>query len=141
MPGRDPSHSGETLATIRAWVQKAENDLKTADLTLKAGRAAPTDTICFHAQQCVEKYLKALLVAQGIEFERIHHITALVALLPEVVRPDLTPDEQILLTDYAVSVRYPGEIESVSLDEARGAVAVARRVRSHVRQNLPIDSA
>lgn len=130
-----PSH--ESVTVIRAWVQKAENDLKTADLTLKAGRAAPTDTICFHAQQCVEKYLKAVLVAQDIEFERIHHITSLVALLPEAIRPDLTPDEQILLTDYAVAIRYPGEPESVSLAEARRAVDVARRVRTQVRSHLP----
>ena len=30
--------------------------------TLKLGADGPTDTVCFHAQQCIEKYLKALLV-------------------------------------------------------------------------------
>jgi HEPN domain-containing protein len=31
----------------------------------------------FHAQQCVEKYLKALLVAPGLAFPRTHDLTAL----------------------------------------------------------------
>ncbi len=46
---------------VRAWVLKAEHDL----LNIKNNLAAPEvpwDTVCFHAQQCSEKYLKALLV-------------------------------------------------------------------------------
>jgi HEPN domain-containing protein len=43
------------------WVKKAEDDLKTAAHTLKLGKTCPTNTVCFHAQQCVEKYLKAYL--------------------------------------------------------------------------------
>lgn len=58
MLGVDP----ELVQVVRLWVNKAENDLAAAALTLKAGRKAPADTVCFHAQQCVEKYVKALLV-------------------------------------------------------------------------------
>ncbi len=46
------------------WVEKAENDLKNAAHTIKMGEDCPTDTVCFHAQQCVEKYLKAFLVSK-----------------------------------------------------------------------------
>jgi HEPN domain-containing protein len=105
------------LQIVRQWVQKAENDIKNAAFTLKLGRACPTDTVCFcpqgifrHPQQCVEKYLKALLVVQEIDFARTHNISALLALLPERLRPDLSPEEQALLTDYAVSTRYPGDM-------------------------------
>lgn len=59
------SANAETLRVVRQWVEKAENDLKNATHTLKLGRDCPTDTVCFHAQQCVEKYLKALLVWEG----------------------------------------------------------------------------
>jgi HEPN domain-containing protein len=127
----------EILLVVSQWVQKAENDLKNAAHTLKLGEACPTDTVCFHAQQCVEKYLKALLVLHGIEFSRIHHISALVALLPVRVRPDLTPEEQERLTDYAVSTRYPGDYEPIPLAEARQAVQIARRVRNQIRKWLP----
>ena len=57
MPDRN-----KVLTVISEWVIKAENDLTTAAHTLKLGEDCPTDTVCFHAQQCVEKYLKALLV-------------------------------------------------------------------------------
>lgn len=49
------------LSVVREWVVKAENDLKNAAHTLKMGEAGPMDTVCFHAQQCAEKYLKASL--------------------------------------------------------------------------------
>lgn len=127
----------EIALVVRRWAQKAENDLKTAVITLGSGDACPTDTVCFHAQQCVEKYLKALLTAEGIDFARSHHISTLCKLLPGTLRPDLTPEEQDLLTDYAVSTRYPGDDEPIPLSEARRAVRIARRVRKHVRRLLP----
>jgi len=130
----------EVIVVVRQWVQKAENDLKNAAHTLRLGQDCPTDTVCFHAQQCVEKYIKSLLVLRGIEFSRIHHISALVALLPARVRPDLTPEEQERLTDYAVSARYPGDYEAIPLVEARLAVQIARRVRKQIRKWLPKES-
>lgn len=127
----------EVIAAVRQWVQKAENDLRNAAHTLKLGKACPTDTVCFHAQQCVEKYTKALLVWHGIEFSWVHDIGALIALLPERSRPDLTPEEQERLTDYAVTTRYPGDYEPIPLGEAQEAVKVARRVRRQIRRWLP----
>jgi HEPN domain-containing protein len=127
----------ETLRVIRQWVEKAENDLKTAAHTLKLGAECPTDTVCFHAQQCVEKYLKALLVFEGKDISKTHHISALMRMLPATIRPNLSPPEQELLTDYAVSTRYPGDYEAIPLAEARHAVQIARRVRKQVRVLLP----
>ncbi len=54
MPAPDP-----VVELIRDWLAKAENDLKTAVVALTLGGDCPTDTVCFHAQQCVEKYIKA----------------------------------------------------------------------------------
>ncbi len=125
--------NAETLRVIHQWVEKAENDLKTAAHTLKLGAECPTDTVCFHAQQCVEKYLKALLVFHEIEFYRTHDIGALLMLLPVHLRPDLSHEEQARLADYAVAARYTGDYEEVSLNEARSATELARRVRGQVR--------
>jgi len=72
-----------TTAITREWIVKADNDLKTASHTLKMPKGCPTDTVCFHAQQCVEKYLKAFLVWKGIDFPKTHDIEHLVSLLPE----------------------------------------------------------
>ena len=127
----------EAIRVVTQWSQKAENDLRTAAHTLNLGNNCPTDTVCFHAQQCVEKYLKALLVLRGTEFPRTHHISVLLALLPASLRPDLTPEEQERLTDYAVSTRYPGDYGLIPLAEARQAVKIARKVRNHIRKRLP----
>ena len=58
-------------------------------------------------------------------------------LLPGTIRPDLSAQEQELLTDYAVSTRYPGDYEAIPLVEAKQAVQIAKRVRKQLRALLP----
>ena len=125
-----------TAAVVAEWIGKAENDLKTAAHTLKLGADCPTDTVCFHAQQCVEKYLKAFLVALGIAIPRTHDIETLTELVPPHARPSLTVEQQRELTGYATTLRYPGPYEPVTLSEAKEAVKLARRVRREVRKRL-----
>ena len=125
------------LEVVAQWVLKAESDLKTAALLLRVRRDCPTDIVCFHVQQCVEKYLKAMLVLNAIEFPRTHQISLLLALVPAQVRPVLTPQEQDRLTEYAVTTRYPGDYDPISREEARQAVQTARRLRNQVRRRLP----
>lgn len=43
------------------WADKAEGDFATAQRELDAADHPNYDAVCFHAQQCVEKYLKACL--------------------------------------------------------------------------------
>jgi HEPN domain-containing protein len=131
-----PASERAITDVVREWVEKAENDLKNAALTLRAGKESPTDTIAFHAQQCVEKYLKALLTLRGIDFPRIHDLEELVVRVgPGVI--GLSVQEQRRLTAYGTVTRYPGDYEPVSLAEARRAVALARRVRREIRRALP----
>ena len=125
------------LEVVAQWVLKAESDLKTAALLLRVRRDCPTDIVCFHVQQCVEKYVKAMLVLSAIEFPRTHQISLLLALVPDQVRPVLTPQEQDRLTEYAVTTRYPGDYDPISREEARQAVQTARRLRNQVRRRLP----
>jgi HEPN domain-containing protein len=131
MPEADPA-----VLVAAEWVAKAQDDLRNAAHTLKLGRACPTGTVCFHAQQCVEKYLKAYLVWQGVYFPKTHEIEALLSLIAHKVRPSLSVEEQALLTEYATGPRYPGW-RDVPLSEARRAVAPARGVRNHVRSMMP----
>ncbi len=127
----------EVIKVTREWVAKAESDLKTAVYTLKVKDESTADTICYHAQQCAEKYFKAALTNMGRDFPRTHDIGELVALVPVKQRPKLSPEEQRLLTDYAVTMRYPGDYEPVTLSEARIALRLARRVRTVIRKMLP----
>jgi len=125
------------LKVIREWVEKAENDLANAIHTLEMEKRCPTDTVCFHAQQCVEKYLKAILVWNGIDFPKTHNISDLVALIPLGAPLPLKNEEQDRLTEYATAMRYPGDYETIPLSEARKAVRMARRTRKAARLMLP----
>ncbi len=125
-----------TVVVVREWLAKAENDLLTATHTLKLGRRCPTDAVCFHAQQCAEKYLKALLVYRGIDFPKTHDLEALAARLRNGKSLGLSQDDLAELKRYATVTRYPGA-EEISLSEARRAVAAAKRVRKVIRTLLP----
>ena len=125
------------LQVVHEWVVKAENDLKNATHTLTLGAECPTDTVCFHAQQCIEKSIKAYLTSRSIDFPKTHDLGLLISLMPKNVRPTLTVPEQRKLTAYATTVRYPGDSEPISLSEARRAVALARRVRKEIGKHLP----
>ena len=50
------------------WVSKAENDFEVAHLVRFRAELPIADAICFHGQQCAEKYLKAFLQEQRIRF-------------------------------------------------------------------------
>ena len=121
----------------REWVNKAEGDYATAARETRARKSPNYDAACFHAQQCVEKYLKALLQECGIAFGRTHNLEALLMPLlgrhPEwaAMRPALRE-----LTAYAVETRYPGE--SSDKEMARQALAQCRRARSRLRAALRI---
>lgn len=126
----------DLIAICAEWVAKAENDLVNAAHTLKLGANCPTDTVCFHAQQCIEKYLKALLVVEGLDFPKTHDVEALMALIPTRLRPEIRSEEQARLTYFATRARYPGWGQ-ISLAAARRAVAMARKVRKEIRRELP----
>lgn len=59
------------------WIAKAEGDFATARRELAATNLPNYDAVCFHAQQCAEKYLKAFLQESGIAFPKIHDLAAL----------------------------------------------------------------
>jgi len=127
----------QIIAVVREWLEKADNDLRNAAHTLTLGAEGPTDTICFHSQQCVEKYLKAFLAFVEIDFPKTHDIEELMNLVPDRYRPELSIQDQRRLTAYATVTRYPGGYEPIKLSEARQAVKLARRMRKAIQGHLP----
>jgi len=63
--------SDRTLRHVRQWIEKAEHDLRNAEHTMTLKEDCPFDTVCFHAQQCAEKYLKGFLVFQSSDFPEV----------------------------------------------------------------------
>ena len=122
---------------VDEWVEKAEGDYRTAEREVRVRKAPNYDAVCFHAQQCAEKYLKAFLTRHQVPFRPIHDLEVLLGPII-LVSPDFefVRDLLLLLNDYAVDVRYPGE--SATKEEARVAVKAMRTVRNFARQKLEL---
>lgn len=120
---------------VAEWVSKAEGDFATAGREIRARKFPNYDAVCFHCQQCAEKYPKAVLQVNNKHIPKIHFLLELKALLTkfdpsyELLRADLET-----LEDYSVRYRYPGE--SAEKDEAQAAYQAAKVVREFVRQKL-----
>ena len=112
---------------VRGWLQKAESDIKAMDASLSAGAF---DAACFHAQQSVEKYLKAFLIQSGANFPFTHNLAKLIEVcegVDESFRSLISVVEP--LTPYAIEVRYDSEFwpdEQVA-QEARSLALTARK--------------
>jgi HEPN domain-containing protein len=130
----------ETSSSGRQWVEKAEHDLINAEHTLTLEKNCPFDTVCFHAQQCAEKYLKAFLVQESITFPKTHDLRVLMQLIPSSLSLlGLDIAEILPLNRYTIEARYPGEWEPITREEAERAVATAKKVREAIRAQLPQD--
>jgi HEPN domain-containing protein len=94
------------------WVKKAEEDHATA-AKISRGKPPLHNSVCFHCQQSAEKYLKGLMEELGFSIPKTHNLEDLLnTLLPH--HPSLRSLKRglIILTSYAVEIRYPGESAS-----------------------------
>jgi HEPN domain-containing protein len=96
----------------------------------------PVDTVCFHAQQCAEKYLKALLLQAGSEPPRTHDLRLLLQRLPADMAVLFRMEDMVELNRYSIEARYPGEWEEILRAEAERAVMKARGVGTAARLAL-----
>jgi HEPN domain-containing protein len=118
------------------WIAKAEEDYLVATRELKAKPPA-LDAVCYHAQQCIEKYMKAILQENEIDFEKIHDLDILLqkcgGFTPEL---EASRDDLIKLSAYAVDVRYPGfEVSEV---EAKECITSMEKIRLVIKSHLKI---
>lgn len=113
------------------WRAKAESDLSAANWIL--GGEGPYDTACFHAQQAIEKALKALLAFKAQPIPRSHDLDELQRLcLTAYSDSKLAALDLAEATDYAVALRYDNEFwpEKSTAEEA---VMLATRVLEIIR--------
>jgi HEPN domain-containing protein len=117
------------------WVQKAEGDFALLERESRVRKNPNHDAVCFHAQQCAEKYLKARLCEAGIAFGKIHD---LVALLEQVIEIEpmweMFREDLAYLSDFAIVFRYPGE--SADKETSRDAQRRCQVFRNEARRAL-----
>lgn len=118
------------------WLEKGNHDLEDAKRLLK--NSGYTDTICFHAQQAVEKYLKGYLVYKRINPRNIHHLEELAKDCAKFDKEFLKLlDECLILTRYYIETRYPPLIPiEYTKEEAREAIKIAQEIVGFVKERL-----
>jgi HEPN domain-containing protein len=116
------------------WLIHAESDLQVA-VTGKSPKVL-YETLCFHAQQAVEKALKAVLIANKIPSTKTHNIGTLIGMLPAHVELSEELKEAAELTTYAVMARYPGDLEPVTEDEYLEAIGLAKKVLNWAKHQV-----
>jgi len=105
--------------TVAEWVSKAEGDWRVANREFLAEDNPNFDAVCFHAQQCIEKLMKGLLIDKGVIPPKTHSLIALNHLLMSTL-PSWSADiEDLRLLTYAArEFRYPGETASRTFTES-----------------------
>ncbi|MCY3551877.1 MAG: HEPN domain-containing protein [Candidatus Poribacteria bacterium] len=118
------------------WAQKAERDYAAIALHQQA-EDPDFDMICFHAQQCIEKYLKAWLQGADIPLLRSHDLLALLDMIvPTIPSWRAWQPDFLVIAPYAVEFRYPGK--SATAEKAQHATRICSEVRQAIRSELKL---
>jgi HEPN domain-containing protein len=116
---------------VKEWLSKADEDYNFASSILHDSSFYAQ--LCFHFHQAAEKYLKAFIVANGLEFKKIHDLIVLhkICLTKE---PSIEPllDDCKVLNRYYIDTRYPvhwqneySKNEALKAQKASGNIALA----------------
>jgi HEPN domain-containing protein len=120
----------------KEWLDKAEQDFLVAE---REHNATPPvyDAVCFHCQQCMEKYFKAILQENDVYFEKIHDLDVLLEKCKGFI-PELNEFKKgiVELSSYAVEIRYPGV--SATNEEADESVLLTKKTRTIIRNYFNI---
>ncbi len=118
-------------------VRTAETDWAGIKVFQQALTPELYDLVCFHAQQCVEKYLKAWLQEANLRVPQTHDLSELLDLIVPT-----HPEWRAWQTDFAqfkkhaVDVRY--ETYYATTEDVEHAVRVCTEVRTEIRATLQL---
>lgn len=94
------------VSELKSWIAYAEDDFGSAKTLLKIKKPY-LFSVCFHAQQCAEKYLKALLILKDVDFIKTHDLLTLDSLCNQSgIFTGFDKQQLVDLTKHAVQTRY-----------------------------------
>ena len=127
-----------------AWLLKAENDLRIAELAIRQDDPI-TDGAIYHTQQCAEKALKGFLAFKRSEIKKTHNLAELVM---QCATFDSDFESLLLdadeLTPKATEYRYPDDFIDIEdrsqlfpdVEEVESAIVKAKRIFDFVKSKL-----
>ena len=130
-----------TIEFIKQWLAKANEDLLVVEKLTEVEIIA-TPSVCFHCQQAVEKFLKAYLIANGVDVKKTHNIEFLLSECTDIDKTfaDFDPKE---LSDFSVDARYPGDMyipeENETMEYKKLALEIKEFVENKVDKILKLE--
>ena len=97
-----------------AWLKISAEDLQSAEVLFERRLFRMA---CYHAQQSVEKILKALLADHEVDFPRTHNILDLNNAIKKLGHSALIADEDAVFLNSIYRARYPSEVGLLPLGE------------------------
>ncbi|MCB1218105.1 HEPN domain-containing protein [bacterium] len=128
----------EARREAQRWITHARRDWRDASLLKQAG--SESDSLFWIVQQAVEKYIKAILIREGIVFRRIHDLEKLTDLLPAGHELHNHRCRLELLSIRAMQSRYPGEYDDAKPEELEDAFATGGFVMELMQQEFPAET-
>ena len=130
----------DRLLKVQQWFKRADNDLKGIANNLK-DTDPPTDVICFHAQQAIEKYIKGALIHFGQHITKTHDLIFLLNSISDYI-PELLKLKNELkeISRCAVEVRYPDIMYEPTIEEAKKAYEAALKVKDIILNKINLNS-
>lgn len=125
---------------FKPWIKKTRDDLKNAEILLEK-RMLPW-IICFHCQQAIEKYLKALQIVHLGNYQKVHDLVKFFQTLDKIIN---TKDQEIetnllLINDFYIADRYPtGEIVQIKINQAEVIFQLTKKIIKVLQKYLPKD--
>jgi len=126
----------DLIEKTKQWIEIAEEDFRFAKFGLTMSSNVPYRLIAFHCQQCAEKYIKALLVFHCIDFPYTYSIEKLLELTLIEYNLFAVLSDARVLSDYAVSKRYPDFYKKLSKEETLKAIELTELIRKEINKCL-----
>lgn len=126
----------DKIEVIRDWIYQADRDLGSVIIIFQH---IPRyfETVAFHCQQAVEKYIKGLLVFYDSQFKKTHDLIFLLELLADktAISEDLY-SKALTMEGFGVDIRYPNHKIHLTLEELESVIKIAGEFREFVKQNI-----
>ncbi len=95
-------------SVTKDWLNSAESDLAIIQLILHDETL--THQVAFHAQQAIEKCLKAVIEEFELSFVKTHSLRTLIGIIDTKITLQFNNELLLLLDQLYIDARYPGEI-------------------------------
>lgn len=106
----------DKLDYISKLLFRANEDIAVMNNLINSEPGYYTSSICFHAQQASEKFLKAFLAYNDVDFPRTHDIDVLLR-ESRKINPDEFNIDVKSMTDFGVAVRYADDFYIPDINE------------------------